>query len=52
MNLDAVEHVLYVIAASFATGMLVALLLGGLKYWNDRITASIQKWRDRDTDPQ
>jgi hypothetical protein len=50
MNVDAIEHVLYVIAASFATGVIVALLLGGLKYWNDRATDYMKKWRDRDED--
>lgn len=41
MDLNAVEAVLYVIAASFAVGLLVTLLIGGLRFWlqwlDDRI---------------
>jgi hypothetical protein len=48
VDLDAVEAILYVIAASFSVGLIVALLLGGLKYWNDRATDYMKKWRDRD----
>lgn len=41
MDLNAIEAVLYVIAASFAVGLLVTLVIGGLRFWlqwlDDRI---------------
>lgn len=33
MDLDPVESILYVIAASFSVGLLVTLVFGGMKYW-------------------
>ena len=33
MDLDAIEAILYVIAASFSVGLLVTLVFGGMKYW-------------------
>ena len=50
MDLDAIEAVLYVIAAKFAAGLFLGLVFGGVKYWIQWMDNRMNRGGPDDTD--
>ena len=50
VDLNSVESILYVIAASFCVGLIVTLVFGGLKYWIQWMDDRMNRGGPDDTD--